>query len=180
MTRERRRAQRCGGPWWTVRRGAPLQSHELPLVIDVDRRDGRAVVALRGELDLRLDSPPHSDVEKFRRGSSSLVVDARALDFVDLRGLRYLQELEARARDEGWQVAILRGPAVERLSRLLGRLQSRRSPPLSLTLTARPSDADGGHARRGALSVMVTATRARGASARRQAVGESRRDGLRP
>ena len=133
-----------------------MQSRELPLAMVVHRQDRRAVLALHGELDLATLPRLAATVDDLRQGSPSPAIDARALGFVDVRGLRYLERLEGRAVDEDWTVELLRGPALERLSTLVEGRQPRRSPPVSLTLTARPVERDGGEARFGALSVMVT------------------------
>jgi anti-anti-sigma factor len=84
---------------------------------------GLTWVALDGELDLAGAGLVGGDLLRICDASDHLVIDARALTFVDLTGLRLLAGLERRQRDRGARFALVAGDAVRRLARL-GELQA--------------------------------------------------------
>jgi anti-sigma B factor antagonist len=85
----------------------------------VQRRDDVAVVQPRGELDL-------ATVETLRGtldvGSAArLVLDLRALSFIDSTGLRLLVELHQRAQGDGFELTLIAPPdPIDRPIRLCG------------------------------------------------------------
>jgi anti-sigma B factor antagonist len=87
------------------------------LKLDSDEADGRTTLALRGELDI--SSAPVLEEALGRlegAGPPVLVIDLRALAFMDSTGLRTIVAADQRARAQGRRVAIVRGPeAVDRI-----------------------------------------------------------------
>ena len=78
----------------------------------------RVEIAIQGELDLA--TAPQLDAEFARVGALDgvelVVVDLRELAFLDSTGLEAIVKFDARSRDAGVELAVVRGPrAVERL-----------------------------------------------------------------
>jgi len=86
----------------------------------VTRPDGdRMLVEVRGELDLETVDAVRREVEELRdRGVRSIVLDLRELAFMDSSGLRLLLQLDADARANGIEFALLEGEPVRRLLEL--------------------------------------------------------------
>jgi anti-sigma B factor antagonist len=86
-------------------------------VTTTDRPDG-VLVALSGELDLasapKLDDEP-KHVED--RGPAVIVLDLQELSFMDSSGLRAVLSADARAREAGRRLVLVRGD--ERVQRVL-------------------------------------------------------------
>jgi anti-anti-sigma factor len=95
-------------------------------------------VRLRGELDLS----SASDFERYLSGLDNgtdvlLEIDLRQLLFMDSTGLRLILAADARARDEGGRIRLIRGPeTVQRVFRIAG-LEER------LEFASEPSEGDG-------------------------------------
>jgi anti-sigma B factor antagonist len=71
---------------------------------------GRAIVEAHGELDLGTVDGVERAVRELRRdGATDVVLDLRALTFMDSSGLRLLLRLDADAREHGWTLAIADG-----------------------------------------------------------------------
>ncbi len=81
------------------------------LLFETSVHDGRAIVALRGELDLdgagvlepelaRLEAQPETD---------EVVIDLRALEFMDSSGLRLVALAHARAEADGRKFGLVPG-----------------------------------------------------------------------
>ena len=85
----------------------------------VTERDGSTVtVALTGELDMATAPELHAEFERLHEepGLRRVIVDLRNLAFLDSTGLEAILRLDSRSSEEGFDVAIVRGPrAVERL-----------------------------------------------------------------
>lgn len=88
-----------------------------PLEITTEERDGQTHMALVGELDI-------ASTPRFEEGLASaetntpgvLVLDLRAVEFIDSTGLRAVIAADERARSAGRRFVIIRGPAaVERV-----------------------------------------------------------------
>jgi anti-anti-sigma factor len=92
--------------------------------VGITRADisGLTWVALEGELDLAGAGLVGGDLLRICDASGHVVIDARALGFIDLTGLRLLAGLERRQRDRGARFALVAGDALRRLARL-GELQ---------------------------------------------------------
>lgn len=87
------------------------------LELDTEQADGRARLALRGELDISSAPVFEEALGKLEAGGPSvLVIDLRGLEFMDSTGLRTLVSADQRARESGRRLAIVRGPeAVDRI-----------------------------------------------------------------
>jgi anti-anti-sigma factor len=91
--------------------------------ISISERDGRAVVVIRGELDLA--TAPDLDVAltELQEAGQDVVVDLRELAFMDSTGLRTMVAAHARAEDEGRSFVIVRplpGAPIERILAIAG------------------------------------------------------------
>jgi anti-anti-sigma factor len=93
-----------------------------PFAIRIQESGGTARIELDGELDIA--STPSAEAELRRveeSGAGVIVVDLRGLTFMDSTGLRLLVSADARARDGGHRLVIVRGPAsVQRVLELTG------------------------------------------------------------
>jgi anti-sigma B factor antagonist len=89
------------------------------LEITTSARSGGGVrVELKGELDLA--SAPKLDEELRKaeeRGAKLIVIDLQPLSFMDSSGLRTLLAADARAREAGRRLVLIRGD--ERVQRVL-------------------------------------------------------------
>jgi anti-anti-sigma factor len=90
----------------------------MPLLeLDTEKTDGYVCLTLSGELDI--SSAPQVEealgrIESERPGL--LVIDLRGLDFMDSTGLRTVVSADARAREDGRRLAVVRGrEAVDRI-----------------------------------------------------------------
>jgi anti-sigma B factor antagonist len=79
-----------------------------------------SVVSLRGEMDIATASKVQSALDA-ARGDGALVLDLRAVEFIDTSGLRVLVSERRRAREEGYKFAVVRGSnQVQRLLEIAG------------------------------------------------------------
>jgi anti-anti-sigma factor len=91
--------------------------------ISISERDGRAVVVVRGELDLATAPDLETALSELQEGGQDVVVDLRELEFMDSTGLRTLVAAHARAEDAGQTLAIVRplpGAPIERILAIAG------------------------------------------------------------
>lgn len=91
------------------------------------RPHGEAVHAeLAGELDIAASSHARDALhELVAAGFEHLVIDLRALTFIDAAGLRLLLELHAASRRDGWRLSLIQGPPpVRRLFELTATLDA--------------------------------------------------------
>ena len=91
-------------------------------------RPGGAQVALVGELDIATAPKLDEEVRRLEAEGRELnVIDLRGLEFMDSSGLRALLAADARARERGARVVIVRGDdriqKVLRITRLDERLE---------------------------------------------------------
>jgi anti-anti-sigma factor len=93
-----------------------------PFSIRIEQDSGTVHVVLEGELDIA--TTPRADAELRRlegEGASVIVLDLRGLTFMDSTGLRLLVAADARAREAGHRLAIVRGPGpVHRVLEITG------------------------------------------------------------
>jgi anti-anti-sigma factor len=93
---------------------------DASFTVDVRREADRVVVAPEGELDIAT-VPRLAEVMRSHDNARSVVLDLRALRFLDTSGLRAVIDEERRAGAEGRRFAIVRGPvAVQRVFELAG------------------------------------------------------------
>jgi anti-anti-sigma factor len=92
------------------------------LLIDVRHDRGRAVLSLRGELDLASAPLLQSELDGGEIASASmLVLDLEELKFIDSTGLRVLLTAYERAQERGQEFAVTQGsPQVQRLLSITG------------------------------------------------------------
>ena len=88
----------------------------LELTAEQDDR-GTVRVALTGELDISSAAQLDQELAKLEASAPPLIVlDLRTLEFMDSTGLRTVVTADARAREQGRRLAIVRGPdAVDRV-----------------------------------------------------------------
>jgi anti-sigma B factor antagonist len=99
-----------------------------PFRCQANREDGRARVALFGELDIAVAGELDRTLEEMEReGPDHLILDLRGLTFLDSTGLRSIIAADARGREQGRRVTLIRGPAVVQrvfeITGLEGRLE---------------------------------------------------------
>lgn len=88
--------------------------------LDVTTSDGpdRVHVELRGELDLATAPKLEDELKSIEQAAPPLIVlDLRPLAFMDSSGLRALLAADARAREAGRRLVLIRGD--ERVQRVL-------------------------------------------------------------
>ncbi len=96
-----------------------MQSH---FRVEVRNEDRASVIAVSGELDLASSTALEEELTRVIDSSVALViVDLRALDFMDSTGLSTLVKAQQRSDDAGQRFALVRGPQqVQRLLSLTG------------------------------------------------------------
>jgi anti-anti-sigma factor len=98
-----------------------------PFGVTIEERDSAVHVVLTGELDISTAQRLEDDLRRVEAERPELIViDLKQLAFLDSTGLRLLITADARAREDGRRLAILRGnemiQRVLRLTRLDERL----------------------------------------------------------
>lgn len=86
-------------------RAAALDDLE-PFAVDVQRRNGLAVVQPRGELDIATVETLRAELDGIV-DAGRLVIDLRGLSFIDSTGLQLLVVVNQRARRDGFELALL-------------------------------------------------------------------------
>jgi anti-sigma B factor antagonist len=91
-------------------------------------RGGAVHMRLSGELDISSATKVEDELARVEPGRPDVIVlDLRGLDFMDSTGLRLLIAADARAREEGRRLTIVKGPEpvqrVFRITRLEERLE---------------------------------------------------------
>jgi anti-anti-sigma factor len=83
-------------------------------------------VELTGELDIAASGHARDALhELVAAGFEHLVIDLRALTFIDASGLQLLLEFHAASRRDGWRLSLIQGPpAVRRLFELTATLDA--------------------------------------------------------
>jgi anti-anti-sigma factor len=94
--------------------------------VKTEDRGGAISLKLSGELDISTATKVEEELARVELGKpAQIVLDLSALDFMDSTGLRLLIAADARARDEGRRLTIVKGPeAVHRVFRIT-RLEER-------------------------------------------------------
>ena len=90
--------------------------------MDIETDDGRARVALSGELDISSAARVEEQLATVQAESPELLVlDLRELQFMDSTGLRLIVRADEAARAGGTRFVIVRGPeAVQRVFQIVG------------------------------------------------------------
>jgi len=90
------------------------------LEVNTHEEAGSVRLALTGELDI--SSAPRVEEELTRTEADApgvVVLDLRGLAFMDSTGLRLIVSADARAREQGRRLVVVRGPeAVQRIFRV--------------------------------------------------------------
>src|SRR5437762_12740227 len=91
--------------------------------ISISDRDGRAVVVIRGELDLATAPDLETALQERLDSGRDVVVDLRELDFMDSTGLRVLAAAHTRVEGTEQRFLIVRplpGAPIERILAVAG------------------------------------------------------------
>jgi len=90
------------------------------LELDTHQEEGAVRLALSGELDISNAPRVEEEISRIEADAPALVVlDLRGLAFMDSTGLRLIVSADARAREQGRRLAVVKGPeAVQRIFRL--------------------------------------------------------------
>ncbi|MEX2195066.1 MAG: STAS domain-containing protein [Thermoleophilaceae bacterium] len=104
------------------------------LNIDIEAANGRARIALSGELDISSARRVEDELTSLQAQSPEmLVLDLRELEFMDSTGLRLIVRADEAARAGGTRFLIVRGPEpVQRVFQIVGldtRLDMADAPP---------------------------------------------------
>ncbi len=87
----------------------------------VTERDGLTLVAVGGELDLAASPGLADALEAVAGEDRRVVVDLRELEFMDSTGLAVILRYHQRAKDERFDLVVVRGPeAVDHVFRITG------------------------------------------------------------
>ena len=78
--------------------------------IETERRDGRLVLYLRGEIDLSNAQPLQQQIEHAVVGKTDVVLDLSAIEYIDSQGLRLLSRLSNRFSREGSKLQLIAPP----------------------------------------------------------------------
>jgi anti-sigma B factor antagonist len=90
--------------------------------VEVKRERETAELIPAGEVDLATIGQLQSELETLiKAGFARVVIDLRGVEFLDSTGLHALLDANARAGQDGWQLAIIPGPrAVQRIFEITG------------------------------------------------------------
>ncbi|MBI5104407.1 MAG: STAS domain-containing protein [Solirubrobacterales bacterium] len=90
-----------------------------PFSVETEDRDAQLLVRLRGELDLATAPEVEDIVLPAARDGRHVIVDLRALEFLDSSGVRVLVAAHAAAGEGGGRLSVVRGPAGGPVQRVL-------------------------------------------------------------
>jgi anti-sigma B factor antagonist len=93
-----------------------------PFTVSTERSDAAVRVRLAGELDIGTADQAEEEIRQVEsEPDATLILDLAGLTFMDSTGLRMLVAADARARDAGRELTIVRGPeAVQRVIEVTG------------------------------------------------------------
>jgi anti-sigma B factor antagonist len=92
-----------------------------PFHCEVKLGRASAVVEVRGELDLATVGLVHDALHSVVRTKRSVTLDLRGLTFMDSTGLTLILEIDAMARQDGFNLSVVRAPeTVQRIFRISG------------------------------------------------------------
>jgi anti-sigma B factor antagonist len=102
-------------------------SHRPPrrFTCDAAAEDGRIRVTVVGELDLATVAQLQHTVDTHRQaGATDIVLDLRALSFIDSTGLRLILDLDRAARSRALRFSLIAGPPeVQRIFEITGTVE---------------------------------------------------------
>jgi anti-anti-sigma factor len=88
---------------------------------EVKQGRASAVVEIAGELDLATAGELDSALRSLANTKRAVTLDLRELRFIDSTGLRLILEIDAMARQDGFNFALVRGPeTVQRIFAITG------------------------------------------------------------
>jgi anti-sigma B factor antagonist len=98
----------------------PRPDHYFRLEVEPEREVVR--VCPSGEVDLATVDSIHEKIEDLKSvGFARVALDLRGVTFLDSTGIRLILELSASSRADGWDFAVIEGPAdVQRVFELAG------------------------------------------------------------
>lgn len=98
----------------------PQSPHPKSFRCEIERERDRARIRVIGELDLATVPILEAKLDSLRdAGFHRLILDLSTLAFIDSTGLRYILDCDAQARQDGFTMALVRGPrAVQRVFEL--------------------------------------------------------------
>jgi anti-sigma B factor antagonist len=104
------------------------------LALRTENAAGGVRLALAGELDIASAGQVERELERVEQDPPGVVVlDLRGLTFMDSTGLRIVVAADARAREQGRRLVVVRGPEavhrIFRMTRLDERLEMSDEPP---------------------------------------------------
>jgi anti-sigma B factor antagonist len=82
----------------------------MGLEVSAERQEARSVVRLVGELDIASVPQVEAVLRRAEEDVKPLVLDLSRLNFIDSSGLRLVLGADARARQAGVSLTIVRGP----------------------------------------------------------------------
>jgi anti-anti-sigma factor len=99
-----------------------MSSRERLFQVTTDRRDGVVVVAAKGEIDMSTSPELRGALRAPGASAGTVVLDLRAVTFMDSSGLGVIVGQHKRAREEGYRfaVAVAGAPEVRRILELSG------------------------------------------------------------
>jgi anti-sigma B factor antagonist len=83
---------------------------QKPFEIDVQEREGSVLVRLSGEIDLAAVEAIETELLPLEKRFPTVILDLRGVTFLDSTGLRAIVSADARARKNGSELKIVRGP----------------------------------------------------------------------
>jgi anti-sigma B factor antagonist len=90
---------------------------QKPFEIDVQERESSALVRLSGEIDLAAVEAIETELLPLEDRFPTIVLDLRGVTFLDSTGLRAIVSADSRARKNGFELKIIRGP--EQIQKIL-------------------------------------------------------------
>src|SRR5829696_7557529 len=92
-----------------------------PFRCEVKRGRASAVVEIAGELDLATVDKLGNALHSLAGTKRAVTLDLRELRFIDSSGLRLILQIDAMARQDGFNFALVRGPeTVQRIFAITG------------------------------------------------------------
>jgi anti-anti-sigma factor len=110
-----------------------MSSHERRFQVTTESVDGTVVVAASGEIDMSTSPQLRSALRHPEASARTVVLDLRAVTFMDSSGLGVIVGQHKRAREEGYRFSVAVSGAAEvrrilELSGLVGVLQVIETP----------------------------------------------------